>query len=67
MTSSAVKSLPLCHVTPGRTWIVHFVASAFGVTYERPTDDAALEKALRRALEGDGPALIEVRPADARP
>jgi acetolactate synthase-1/2/3 large subunit len=42
------------------------LAAAFGVAYDHPTDDAALEAALRRALERDGASLIEVRPADAR-
>ncbi len=42
------------------------LAAAFGVAYDRPADDDALETSLRRALEGDGPSLIEVRPADAR-
>jgi acetolactate synthase-1/2/3 large subunit len=42
-------------------------AQAFGVRYRRADDDAAFEAALREALAGGAPALIEVRPGDARP
>jgi acetolactate synthase-1/2/3 large subunit len=42
-------------------------ARAFGVPYWRAESDPDFEAALREALAADGPALIEVRPADARP
>jgi acetolactate synthase-1/2/3 large subunit len=41
-------------------------AQAFGVRYWRADDDATFEAALREALAADAPALIEVRPGDAR-
>jgi acetolactate synthase-1/2/3 large subunit len=41
-------------------------ARAFGVRYWRADDDAAFEAALREALAAEAPALIEVRPGDAR-
>jgi acetolactate synthase-1/2/3 large subunit len=41
-------------------------AQAFGVSYRRADEDAAFEAALREALAADAPALIEVRPGDAR-
>jgi len=41
-------------------------AQAFGVPYWRTDDDAAFEAALGEALAADAPALIEVRPGDAR-
>lgn len=41
-------------------------ARAFGVRYRRADDDAGFEAALREAVAADEPALIEVRPADAR-
>jgi acetolactate synthase-1/2/3 large subunit len=41
-------------------------AQAFGVRYWRADNDAAFEAALREALAADAPALIEVRPGDAR-
>jgi acetolactate synthase-1/2/3 large subunit len=40
-------------------------AQAFGVPYWRAESDAAFEAALRQALASGGPALVEVRPADA--
>jgi acetolactate synthase-1/2/3 large subunit len=42
-------------------------AQAFGVRYWRADNDATFEAALRAALAADVPALIEVRPGDARP
>ncbi len=42
------------------------LARAFGVRYWRADDEAAFEAALREALADDAPALIEVRPGDAR-
>ncbi len=41
-------------------------ARAFGVRYRRASSDPDFEAALREALAADEPALIEVRPADAR-
>jgi acetolactate synthase-1/2/3 large subunit len=41
-------------------------AKAFGVPYWRADTDAAFERALRKALAMEQPALIEVRPADTR-
>jgi acetolactate synthase-1/2/3 large subunit len=41
-------------------------ARAFGVRFRRADDDATFEAALREALAADVPALIEVRPGDAR-
>jgi thiamine pyrophosphate-dependent acetolactate synthase large subunit-like protein len=41
-------------------------AKAFGVRYRRADDDATFEAALKDALAADAPALIEVRPGDAR-
>jgi acetolactate synthase-1/2/3 large subunit len=41
-------------------------ARAFGVSYWRADDDTAFEAALLDALAADAPALIEVRPGDAR-
>ena len=41
-------------------------ARAFGVRYWRADTDADFEAALRAALAADGPALVEVRPGDAR-
>ena len=41
-------------------------ARAFGVRYRRAESDPEFEAALREALAADEPALIEVRPADAR-
>ena len=41
-------------------------AKAFGVPFRRADDDAAFEAALREALACGAPALIEVRPGDAR-
>jgi acetolactate synthase-1/2/3 large subunit len=43
------------------------LARAFGVRHWRADDDTAFETALREALAADAPALIEVRPGDARP
>lgn len=42
-------------------------AAAFGVPYWRADADATFAEALAAALEKNEPALIEVRPADARP
>jgi acetolactate synthase-1/2/3 large subunit len=42
------------------------LADAFGVAYRRAESDAALEKALKDTLASGQPALVEVRPADAR-
>jgi acetolactate synthase-1/2/3 large subunit len=42
------------------------LARAFGVRYQYAEDDAAFEAALREAVAAEEPALIEVRPADAR-
>jgi acetolactate synthase-1/2/3 large subunit len=42
------------------------LALAFGVRYARADDDPTLEAVLGEALAADVPALIEVRPADAR-
>jgi thiamine pyrophosphate-dependent acetolactate synthase large subunit-like protein len=42
------------------------LAQAFGVRSWRAETDAGFEKALREALERGEPALIEVRPGDAR-
>jgi acetolactate synthase-1/2/3 large subunit len=41
-------------------------ARAFGVAYWRADDDTTFEAALRAALAAEAPALIEVRPGDAR-
>jgi acetolactate synthase-1/2/3 large subunit len=41
-------------------------ALAFGARYWRPDSEATFEAAVREAAGLDGPALIEVRPADAR-
>ena len=41
-------------------------ARAFGVRYARTDSDDALEGALREALDAEVPAVIEVRPGDAR-
>jgi acetolactate synthase I/II/III large subunit len=41
-------------------------ARAFGVPFWRVDDDATFEVALKEALAADAPALIEVRPGDAR-
>ena len=41
-------------------------ARAFGVSSWRADDDATFEAALTEALAADAPALIEVRPGDAR-
>jgi thiamine pyrophosphate-dependent acetolactate synthase large subunit-like protein len=41
-------------------------AQAFGVRYARADSDDALERALREALAAEAPALVEVRPGDAR-
>jgi thiamine pyrophosphate-dependent acetolactate synthase large subunit-like protein len=41
-------------------------ARAFGVRYARADSDDALERALREALAAEAPALVEVRPGDAR-
>jgi thiamine pyrophosphate-dependent acetolactate synthase large subunit-like protein len=41
-------------------------ARAFGVRYWRADTDADFEVALRAALTADEPALVEVRPGDAR-
>jgi thiamine pyrophosphate-dependent acetolactate synthase large subunit-like protein len=42
------------------------LSRAFGVRYWRADADDALERDLKDALKADAPALIEVRPADAR-
>lgn len=42
------------------------LAQAFGVAYWRADTDADFEKALREACAAKVPALIEVRPGDAR-
>jgi acetolactate synthase-1/2/3 large subunit len=42
-------------------------ARAFGVRYWRADTDADFEAALRAALAANEPALVEVRPGDARP
>jgi acetolactate synthase-1/2/3 large subunit len=42
------------------------LARAFGVRSWRADSDAAFETALREAVALDEPALIEVRPSDAR-
>jgi thiamine pyrophosphate-dependent acetolactate synthase large subunit-like protein len=41
-------------------------ARAFGARYSRPDSEATFEAAVREVVGLDGPALIEVRPADAR-
>jgi acetolactate synthase-1/2/3 large subunit len=41
-------------------------AQAFRARYWRPDSEATFEAALREAVGLDGPALIEVRPADGR-
>jgi acetolactate synthase-1/2/3 large subunit len=42
------------------------LALAYDVPYWRAGSDEAFEKALREALDRNAPALIEVRPSDAR-
>ena len=42
------------------------LARAFGVRYARADSDEMFEIALREALESGEPALVEVRPGDAR-
>ena len=42
-------------------------ARAFGVRYARADTDEMFERALRQALESGEPAVLEVRPGDARP
>jgi thiamine pyrophosphate-dependent acetolactate synthase large subunit-like protein len=39
---------------------------AFGAGYWRADSDEALERALQEALDSDHPAVVEVRPGDAR-
>jgi acetolactate synthase-1/2/3 large subunit len=41
-------------------------AAAFGIRYWQPQTDPEFEKSLRAAMETGEPALLEVRPADAR-
>jgi thiamine pyrophosphate-dependent acetolactate synthase large subunit-like protein len=73
------NSLTLIRATQQRRYAGRFIAvdlhnpdfgklaDAFGVAYWRADGEQPFESTLKAALAANGPAVIEVRPADARP